>query len=210
VAPYSAARDDLPFGVSGDIEARRKAPSSTTMTQGRSTNKRGGGTRTKNIWSMLVTEPTFQPSMAWLKAVAPYSAARDGWAYEVSGVIKARGEWTITTRRSSSNERDGGARTVNMPAMLPTELTTQVPIGLLKEVAPYSAAKDGWNERRSRSEGMGDDTATQQQHAGWRNTYREHVFHVRHLAHVPVKVLIEGGGTLQRSEGRFTVWSERY
>jgi hypothetical protein len=55
---------------------------------------------------------------------------------------------------------------------------------------------------------MGDDTATQQQHAGWRNTYREHVFHVRHLAHVPVKVLIEGGGTLQRSEGRFTVWSD--
>jgi hypothetical protein len=32
-----------------------------------------------------------------------------------------------------------------------------------------------------------DDTATQeQQHAGWRITYREHAIHVRHRAHVPI------------------------
>ena len=71
-----------------------------------------------------------------------------------------------------------------------------------------------WSERRSRSEGMGDDddTATleQQQHAGWRNTYREHVSHGRHRAHVPITDgLIEGSGNLHRSEGRASVWSER-
>ena len=68
------------------------------------------------------------------------------------------------------------------------------------------------SEQRSRSEGIGDDdTATQEQrHAGWRNTYTEHVSHVRHRAHVPVTdVLIEGIGTLHRSEGRAAVWSER-
>ena len=71
------------------------------------------------------------------------------------------------------------------------------------------------SERRSRSEGTAaddDDTATQEQqlHAGWRNTYSEHVAHVRHRAHVPVTdVLIEGRSFLQRSEGRAAVWSER-
>ncbi len=57
-----------------------------------------------------------------------------------------------------------------------------------------------------------DDTATleQQQHAGWRNTYIEHDSHVRHRAHVPVTDgLVEGLGSLQRSEGRAAVWSER-
>ncbi len=56
-----------------------------------------------------------------------------------------------------------------------------------------------------------DDMATQeQQHAGWRNTYLEHGFHVRHRAHVPVTdVLIEGIGSLQRSEGRAAMWSEQ-
>ena len=56
---------------------------------------------------------------------------------------------------------------------------------------------------------MGDDdmaTQEQQQHAGWRNTYPEHVSHVRHRAHVPVTDgLIEGIGILQRSEGRAAV-----
>ena len=71
-----------------------------------------------------------------------------------------------------------------------------------------------WREQRSRSEEMGDDddTATleQQQHAGWRNTYIEHASHVRHRAHVPVTDgLVEGIGTLHRSEGRAAVWSER-
>ncbi len=50
----------------------------------------------------------------------------------------------------------------------------------------------------------------QQQHAGWRNTYPEHVLHDRHRAHVPVTDgLIEGLGILHRSEGRAAVWSER-
>ncbi len=72
-----------------------------------------------------------------------------------------------------------------------------------------------WSEQRSRSEGMGigdeDDTATQeQQHARWRNTYKEHATHVRHRAHVPVTDgLIEGIGSLQRSEGRAAMWSEQ-
>ena len=65
-------------------------------------------------------------------------------------------------------------------------------------------------------EGIGigdeDDTATleQQQHAGWRNTYSEHASHVRHRAHVPVTDgLVEGIGTLHRSEGRAAVWREQ-
>ena len=76
-----------------------------------------------------------------------------------------------------------------------------------------------WRERRSRSEGMGDGrrqhgdnmaTLEQQQHAGWRNTYIEHASHVRHRAHVPVTDgLIEGSGSLQRSEGRAAVWREQ-
>ena len=34
---------------------------------------------------------------------------------------------------------------------------------------------------------MGDDAGTQpQQQTGWRNTYIEHLLHVRHRAHVPV------------------------
>ena len=50
----------------------------------------------------------------------------------------------------------------------------------------------------------------EQQHAGWRNTYIEHVLHVRHLAHVPIADgLIEGRGTLERSEGRAAVRSEQ-
>jgi hypothetical protein len=49
-----------------------------------------------------------------------------------------------------------------------------------------------------------NDTATkEQQHAGWRNTYKEHALHVRHRAHVPITDgPIEALGLLQRSEGR--------
>jgi hypothetical protein len=60
--------------------------------------------------------------------------------------------------------------------------------------------------------GDNDDTATleQQQHAGWRNTYIEHDSHVRHRAHVPITDgLIEGSGSLHRSEGRAAVWREQ-
>jgi len=53
-------------------------------------------------------------------------------------------------------------------------------------------------------------TKLEQQHAGCRGTYREHAIHGRHRAHVPsTDGLIEGTGTLQRSEGRTAVWSER-
>jgi hypothetical protein len=57
----------------------------------------------------------------------------------------------------------------------------------------------------------GDNMATlEQQHAGWRITYLEHVLHVRHRAHVPITDgLIEGIGILQRSEGRAAVWREQ-
>ncbi len=58
--------------------------------------------------------------------------------------------------------------------------------------------------------GDDDDMATlEQQHAGWRSTYIEHVLHVRHRAHVPITDgLIEGSGFLQHGEGRAAVWSE--
>ena len=50
----------------------------------------------------------------------------------------------------------------------------------------------------------------QQQHAGWRSTYKEHETHVRHRAHVPsTDGLIEDLGLLQGSEWRAAVWSER-
>ena len=56
-----------------------------------------------------------------------------------------------------------------------------------------------------------DDMATvEQQQAGWRTTYIEHVRHVRHRAHVPITDgLIEGPGFLQGSEGRVAVRSEQ-
>ena len=71
-----------------------------------------------------------------------------------------------------------------------------------------------WSKQRSRSEGTADDDDTamqeQQQHAGWRSTYLEHLVHVRHLARVPITDgLSETVGSLQRSEGRAAVWSER-
>jgi hypothetical protein len=70
------------------------------------------------------------------------------------------------------------------------------------------------SERRSRSEGMGDDdddmATLEQQHAGWRITYQEHALHIRHRAHIPITDgLIEGSGVLQRSEGRAAVRREQ-
>ena len=70
-------------------------------------------------------------------------------------------------------------------------------------------------DRGARGQGTADDDddtaiTQEQQHAGWRNTYIEHVRHVRHRAHVPcTDGLIEGRGILQRSEGRAAVWSEQ-
>ncbi len=58
---------------------------------------------------------------------------------------------------------------------------------------------------------MGDDAGTQpQQQTGWRNTYIEHLLHVRHRAHVPVTDgLVEGKGSLHRSAGRAAVWRDQ-
>ena len=70
-------------------------------------------------------------------------------------------------------------------------------------------------DRGARGQGTADDDddtaiTQEQRHAGWRDTYLEHVPHVRHLAHVPsTNGLIEVIGSLQRSEGRAAVWSER-
>ena len=127
------------------------------------------------------------------------------------------GRTTTTWRHNRSNTRDRGTRTENMSCMSVTELTSQSPMGSLKAVANYSAARVGRpcgvsSDVGARGWGTDDDDmATQeQQHAGWRNTYIEHVLHVRHRAHVPISDgLIEGIGFLQRSEGRATVWSER-
>ncbi len=46
-------------------------------------------------------------------------------------------------RRKSSNTGDGGVRTSNMYAMLFTEPTFHLPMGLLNLRVPYSAARDG-------------------------------------------------------------------
>ena len=104
-----------------------------------------------------------------------------------------------------------------MPAMFVTELTSQSRMGWLKASAPYIAARDGRpcgvsSDVGARGWGTDDDDmATQeQQHAGWRITYKEDGSHVRHRAHVPVTDgLIEGKGTLQRSEGRAAVWRDQ-
>jgi hypothetical protein len=105
-----------------------------------------------------------------------------------------------------------------MPCMPVTELTSQSPMGSLKAWASYSAARDGRPRGVSSDLGMtgwgtdDDDMATQeqQQHAGWRNTYSEHLLHVRHRAHVPITHgLIEDSGSLQHGEGRAAVWSEQ-
>ena len=101
--------------------------------------------------------------------------------------------------------------------MFVTELTSQLPMGLLKARALYSAARDGRpcgvsGDLGARGWGTDDDdmATLEQQHAGWRNTYDEHVTHVRHRARVPITDgLIEGRGKLQRSEGRAAVWREQ-
>jgi hypothetical protein len=105
----------------------------------------------------------------------------------------------------------------NMPGHVRHRAHVPITDGLIEGLGKLQRSEGRaavWSEQRSRSEGMGDgddDTATQeQQHAGWRNTYREHVLHVRHRAHVPLTDgLIEGLGRLQRSEGRAAVWREQ-
>jgi hypothetical protein len=138
----------------------------------------------------------------------------------VSSDVGARG-WGTRDDDDDSDAteatRDGGARTWNMADMVVTELVSQSPMGRLKESAAYSASRDGRPRGVSsdvEARGWGtrdDDMATQeQQHAGWRNTYKEHETHVRHRARVPITDgLIEGRGKLHRSEGRAAAWSEQ-
>jgi hypothetical protein len=98
-----------------------------------------------------------------------------------------------------------------MPSMFSTELTPQSTDVLIEDsgILQLSEGQTAvWSERRPRSEGTADDdddTATQeQQHARRRNTYKEHLTHIRHRAHVPsTDGLIEGSrhSTAQRGTG---------
>ena len=85
---------------------------------------------------MVVTELVSQLRMSWLKARAAYSTAMDGWPRGVS-VNASRG-------RATEKKEWGGPRTSNMYLMFVTELTSQLPMGWLKALAPYSTATDGW------------------------------------------------------------------
>ena len=112
------------------------------MTHQRGNNKRDGGTRTKNMKFMSATELVSQLLMSSLKAPANYSPARDAWSRRVSGDIQARGQEMMTHQRGN-NKRDKGTRTKNMPAMVVTELVSQLPMSSLKAKAAYIAARDG-------------------------------------------------------------------
>jgi hypothetical protein len=166
---------------------------------------------------MFVTELTSQSPMGSLKAAAYYSAARDGWPCGVSSNVGARGWGTDDDDTAMQEQQQHAgwrntyrehARHVRHRAHVPIADGLIEVIGILQRSQGRAAV---WREQRSSSEGTADaddDMATlEQQHAGWRNTYSEHAIHVRHRAHVPITdVLIEGLGTLQRSEGRAAVW----
>jgi hypothetical protein len=97
--------------------------------------------RTLNMELMFSTELTSQLPIFWLKELAPYSAARDGWPCGVRGEIEGWGR----RRRHSDNTCDEETRTLNMSDMLVTKLVSHPPMGLLKAAAPYSAARNGWH-----------------------------------------------------------------
>jgi hypothetical protein len=117
--------------------------------------------------------------------------------------------WTTRKQRQRNNKRRE-TRTANMLPMFVTELVSQSPMGWLNSLASYSATRDGWPcdvRVDARKEGGRDDeeTTTAKQQAA-RNTYSEHVTHVRHRARVPVTDgLVEFPGILQCNEGRMAV-----
>jgi hypothetical protein len=135
---------------------------------------------------------------------------------------------SVDARREAGKQYNGEEATIVKQQAARTTYPEHVPHGLHRAHVPITDGliegigtlhrSEGraavWSKQRSRSEGTADDDDTamqeQQQHAGWRSTYLEHPFHVRHRAHVPITDgLIEGIGILQRSEGREAVWSER-
>ena len=87
-------------------------------------------------WLQLIPLGTVQLWRSLLKALASYSTATGGWPRGVS-VNASRG-------RATEKKEWGGPRTLNMSLMSVTELVSQLPMGWLKALAPYSIATDGW------------------------------------------------------------------
>ena len=128
--------------MSGDSRSRAQA---MPMTQRHGNNTRDGGTRTKNMLFMVVTELTSHPPMSWLKALTPYSTARDEWSNGVSGDSRSRAQAMPMTERHGNNTRDGGTRTKNMTFIAVTEPVFQLPMGRLKPLAFYGIGRDVWS-----------------------------------------------------------------
>jgi hypothetical protein len=168
--------------------------------------------------SMVVTELTSQSPIGLLKAPANYIAARDGRPCGMSSDVGARGWGTFGDDMATQEQQHAGWRNTYPEHATHVRHRAHVPItdGLIEDRGNLQRSEGRaavWREQRSSSEGtadVDDDMATlEQQHAGWRNTYREHARHGRHRAHVPIADgLIEGVGKLQRSKRRAAVWSE--
>ena len=126
----------------------------------------------------------------------------------MSGDLGARGWGTDDDDMATLEQQHAGLRSTYLEHEIHVRHRAHVPItdGLIEGRGKLQRSEGRaavWREQRSRSEEMGDDdTATleQQQHAGWRSTYIEHLIHVRHRARVPITdVLIEGLGILPSS-----------
>jgi len=135
----------------------------------------------------------------------------------VSGDRGARGQGTAddddNTAITQEQQQHEGWRTTYLEHVPHVRYRAHVPIadGLI-EISGILQRGEGrvavWSERRSRSEGTGDDTATlqQQQDAGWGDTYAEHPRHVQHRPHVPsTDGLIESASILHCNKGRMAV-----
>ena len=107
LACYSATRDEWPCDVS--VDAWREG---WTARKQRQRNNKRRETRTLNMRYMFVTELVSQSPMGWLKALASYSATRDGWPCDVS-VDAWREGWTVRKQRQRNNKRRE-TRTLNM------------------------------------------------------------------------------------------------
>ena len=82
--------------------------------------------------AMFVTELTSQSPMGWLKADRQLQRSEGRAAVWSEQRSRSEGMGTDDddmATQESSNTRDGGARTSNMPAMFVTELTSQSPMG---------------------------------------------------------------------------------
>ena len=111
----------------------------TMVRRQRSRSNRRAETRTKNIKLISVTELVSQVPMGWLKAEAPYSSDIQGRMAVSSERRDIQGIHTTVRRQRSRSNRRAETRTLNMLAMVVTELVSQVPMGSLKAAAPYSS-----------------------------------------------------------------------